>query len=112
VCRNAEPELEGLGVELLDDFDNQKSDRRSDAKHSAKHAENMADEAPTEAGGVSKTACKKAADDAGKAAKKKPDPEGLALIEQAKEAYAAKDLEKAFALYKEAEEKCKNSTMV
>jgi len=71
----------------------------------------MADEAPTEAGGVSKTACKKAADDAGKAAKKKPDPEGLALIEQAKEAYAAKDLEKAFALYKEAEEKCKNSTM-
>ena len=69
----------------------------------------MAD-APPE-GGVSKSAVKAAKADAGKAAKKKPDPEGLKLIEQGDAALAAKDLEKALALFKEAEAACKNSAV-
>lgn len=62
-------------------------------------------------GGVSKSAVKNAKTDAGKAAKKKPDPKGLDLIKQADEASAAKNLELALKLYKEAEEVCKASTM-
>ena len=61
------------------------------------------------AGGVSKTAVKNAKADAGKAAKKKPDPEGLALLEAGEKAMVMKDLEKALALFKEAEAKCKAS---
>ena len=49
--------------------------------------------------------------DAGKAAKKKPDPEGLALLEKAEAALAAKDMEQALALFREAEQKCKDSTV-
>ena len=60
------------------------------------------------AGGVSKTAVKNAKADAGKAAKKKPDPEGLALLEAGEKAMVMKDLEKALALFKEAEAKCKH----
>ena len=68
----------------------------------------MADAAA--AGAVTKSSVKNAATDAKKAAKKKPDPEGLKLIEQGEAALAAKELEKALALFKEAEAKCKNST--
>ena len=67
----------------------------------------MADEAP--AGGATKSGVKNAATDAKKAAKKKPDPEGLKLIEAGEAALAAKELDKALALFKEAEAKCKNS---
>jgi hypothetical protein len=59
--------------------------------------------------GASKAQVKAAKADAGKAAKKKPDPEGLALIEQAEAALTAKDLDKALTLFKEAEAKCKAS---
>ena len=58
----------------------------------------MADEAT---GGVTKSAVKNAKTDAQKAAKKKPDPEGLKLIEASEAALAAKELEKALALFKE-----------
>ena len=67
----------------------------------------MADAAPA---GATKSGVKNAAADAKKAAKKKPDPEGLKLIEQGEAALAAKELDKALALFKEAEAKCKNST--
>ena len=70
----------------------------------------MADGAEA-AGGASKSAVKAAKADAGKAAKKKPDPEGLALIEQAEAALAAKDLESALSLFKQAEAKCKASSV-
>ena len=61
------------------------------------------------AGGASKKGVKKAKDDAVKASTKKPDPEGLKLIEQGEAALAAKDLDAALALFKEAETKCKES---
>ena len=63
------------------------------------------------AGGASKKAVKKAKDDAVKASNKKPDPEGLKLIEEAEAALTAKDLDKALALFKEAEAKCKASSV-
>ena len=62
------------------------------------------------AGGATKSGAKNAATDAKKAAKKKPDPEGLKLIEDAEAAFKTNDFEKAVALYKEAEAKCKAST--
>jgi len=62
-------------------------------------------------GGVSKKSVKKAKGDAEKASNKKPDPEGLALIEQGVAAFEKNELEQALALFKQAEEKCKNSAM-
>ena len=62
-------------------------------------------------GGVSKKAVKNALADATKASKKRPDPEGLRLIEQGESAFAAKDLDKALELFKLAEEKCKHSVV-
>ena len=58
---------------------------------------------------MSKSAAKNAKADAGKASKKKPDPEGLKLVEEADKAFEAKDFEKAVALYIEAKEKCDSS---
>ncbi len=63
-----------------------------------------------EAGGASKSAAKSAKTDAGKAAKKKPDPEGLALIAKADAAMAAKDFAEAIRLYQEGEAKCRASS--
>ena len=62
-------------------------------------------------GGASKSAVKNAKADAAKAAKKKPDPAGVALMEQAEAALAAKELDRALALFKQAEETFKTSTM-
>ena len=59
----------------------------------------------------SKSAVKNAKTDAGKAAKKHPDPEGLALIEQADQALAAKDLSRVLELYAAAKTRCESSTV-
>ena len=48
-------------------------------------------------GGVSKKSVKKAKGDAEKASNKKPDPEGLALIEQGVTAFEKNELEQALA---------------
>ena len=50
---------------------------------------------------MSKAAAKSAKTDAGKAAKKRPDPEGLKLIEQGDAAMAEKDFAKAIQLFNE-----------
>ena len=62
-------------------------------------------------GGVSKGAAKSAKTDAGKAAKKRPDPEGLKLIEAGDAAMAAKDFAKAVELFEAAKAKCESSTV-
>ena len=59
----------------------------------------------------SKAAVKAAKADAIKAAKKKPDPDGLTLIEEAVQAFTNKNLDKALALFKLATEKCKESAV-
>ena len=62
-------------------------------------------------GGASKSAAKEAAKNAKKAANKKPDPEGLKLIEEGEAALTAKDLAKAIELFSQAEAKCKASSV-
>jgi len=60
---------------------------------------------------MSKSAAKNAKADAAKASKKKPDPNGLELIEQADAAFDAKDFEKAVSLYISAKEICEASAV-
>ena len=55
---------------------------------------------------MSKAAAKNAKADAGKAAKKKPDPDGLKLIEEGDAAMNEKNFEKAIELFTAAKEKC------
>jgi glutaminyl-tRNA synthetase len=58
----------------------------------------------------SKSAAKNARGDAVKASKKKPDPEGLALLEDGDKAMAEKDFAKAVELFVAAKAKCESST--
>eukprot|EP00966_Prymnesium_polylepis_P155471 3591168-Prymnesium_polylepis.1 len=67
--------------------------------------------AAADAATMSKSAAKNAKADAGKASKKRPDPEGLKLIEEGDKAFEAKDFEKAVALFTEAKAKCEASTV-
>jgi glutaminyl-tRNA synthetase len=60
--------------------------------------------------GGTKSAAKNARTDAVKASKKKPDPEGLALLEDGDKAMAEKDFAKATELFVAAREKCESST--
>ena len=60
---------------------------------------------------MSKAAAKSAKTDAGKAAKKRPDPEGLKLIEQGDAAMAEKDFAKAIQLFTQAQACCAASTV-
>ena len=60
---------------------------------------------------MSKAAAKNAKADAGKAAKKKPDPDGLKLIEEGDAAMNEKNFEKAIELFTAAKEKCEASTV-
>ena len=58
----------------------------------------------------SKSAVKNAKTDASKAAKKRPDPQGLALIEQADAAMGMKELSRALELYQQAKAVCEASS--
>ena len=58
---------------------------------------------------MSKAAAKNAKTDAGKAAKKRPDPEGLKLIEQGDAAMTEKDFAKAVDLFNQAKASCEAS---
>ena len=60
---------------------------------------------------MSKAAAKNAKTDAGKAAKKRPDPDGVKLIEQGDAAMADKDFAKALELFTEAKERCEASSV-
>ena len=60
---------------------------------------------------MSKAAAKSAKTDAGKAAKKRPDPEGVKLIEQGDAAMAEKDFAKAIELFTQAQASCAASTV-
>ena len=60
---------------------------------------------------MSKAAAKNAKTDAGKAAKKRPDPEGLKLIEQGDAAMADKDFAKAIELFTQAKTCCESSSV-
>jgi len=64
-----------------------------------------------EVGTVSKSAAKNAKDKAGKVSKKRPDPEGLALIAKADAAFEAKDFGTALELYQKAKDICESSTV-
>ena len=60
---------------------------------------------------MSKAGAKSAKTDAGKAAKKRPDPEGVKLIEQGDAAMAEKDFAKAIELFTQAQASCAASTV-
>eukprot|EP00286_Rhodomonas_abbreviata_P008527 CAMPEP_0181328332 /NCGR_PEP_ID=MMETSP1101-20121128/22648_1 /TAXON_ID=46948 /ORGANISM="Rhodomonas abbreviata, Strain Caron Lab Isolate" /LENGTH=95 /DNA_ID=CAMNT_0023437191 /DNA_START=31 /DNA_END=315 /DNA_ORIENTATION=+ len=70
----------------------------------------MASEAPTDMGGVTKSAAKKAKSEAEKFFKKKSDPEGQALIEQGDAAMKEGNLAQAVELYNKATAVCQAST--
>ena len=60
---------------------------------------------------MSKAAAKNAKTDAGKAAKKRPDSEGVKLIEQGDAAMADKDFAKALELFTQAKARCEASSV-
>ena len=61
--------------------------------------------------GPTKSAAKTAKTDASKVSKKKPDPEGLKLIEEGDKAMEAKDFGKAIELYNAGQKACESSAV-